>query len=66
MAEFKHIFETVDGEFIKKTIVADSHLKDDAVTAFVDKLKEAGKDVKGFHLYEEYEGEHVAMAEYGE
>ena len=66
MAEFKHIFETVDGEFIKKTIVADSHLKDDAVTAFVDKLKEAGKDVKSFHLYEEYEGEHVAMAEYGE
>ena len=65
MADFKHIFETVDGEFIKKTIEAESHQKDDAVHAFVQELKEAGKEVKGFHLYEEYEGDHVAMAEYG-
>jgi len=63
--EYKHIFETMDGEFIKKTIVAESHLKDDAVTAFVAELEKEGKAVKGLHLYEEYEGEHVAMAEHG-
>jgi hypothetical protein len=65
MEDFKYVFKTEDGKFIKKTITCTLEERDAKVDAFAEECKVEGISLISSHVEAEWPAEFVDQAEHG-